>query len=421
VGTLAGGTSFKIYAVRTTNNAGNPSENPTDVDYTKRLFTPTGTTKTYDMSKNTLFYTGTPSSTDPTVKYQYDIRTNESLEWAKNDGLAMTDATKALKMADPTSYYYISSRFWGVTQGIPAPSGVGTINVPEGSIGFTVQGTGTAGTTAKIFVMVATDPSLDVDQTITISRFGTGSNQNGDRTTVGSYVLPPTPGVTDATTLPIYVNDSGTTYTAYPNFNVLPVAYIFTVSAQYTITYFLEASRGSATFIYLSAERSASYDNNPTHENDVKFPSLSSVDYVFKGLIDTTKIATVGSSEYITSLVSPYFGVTTNPDNPTGLNPDIDPLIIPIVTGFDFDYFIKRYYDAVAEKYTIFIDVIANVDGTGYDPPNTLAQVNEIMSNMNFNFAEWSFLDQANSSYVYSDVVITRINGYMITNWALIT
>ncbi len=420
-GTLNSGTLFKIYAVRTTPNTSTPSESPTDVNLTRKLYTPTGTTKTYDMSLNTLVYTGTPTSTTMSQKYKYDIQSIESLEWARNDGFAMTQATKALKMADPTSYYYISSRFWGVTQGIPAPSGTGTINVPEGSIGFTVQGTGLVGTTARIFVMVATDPSLDIDQAITISRFGTGDPETGDRTIIGTYLLPPAPGATTADTYPIYITDNGNNYTAYTNFNVLPVAYTFTVDARYTTTYFLEASRGSATFIYLSAERSAAHDNNPTHENDVKFPQLASVDYVFKGIVDPTRIATVGSEEYSSSLTSPYFGMMSNPDNPTGTIEGIDALIIPIVTGFDFQYGIKRFYNPDDHMYTIFIDIAANVDGAGYDPPNTIVQVNTIMDNMNFNFSEWSYLDQVNNAFVYSDYVILRINGYTIDDWTLIT
>jgi hypothetical protein len=412
---------FKIYAVRITNNPSQSSENPTDVPFTKKVYTPTGTTKTYDMSKNTLYYTGTASSGDPDERYMYDIKTIESLGWAKNDGLVMKDATKGLMMADPTSYYYISNRFWGVTQGIPAPNGVGTINVPEGSIGFTVQGTQQSNTYAKIYVMVATNPGLYVDQTITVSRFGTGNNQNGDRSIEGTFVLPPSPGRTVGETQPIYINDSGSDYTAYPNFNVLPVAYEFVVDAQYTTTYFLESSRGSATFIYLSAERTAARDNNPTHDNNVKFPQLTSVDYVFKGIENPDKIATVGSDEYINSLTSPYFGVMANPDNLSGTVEGIDQLIVPSAIGFDFTYAIQRYYNAVDEEYTIFIDIVANVDGAGYDPPNNITQVNTIMDYMNFNFSEWSFLDSVNNVFVYSDSVIIKINGYAIADWELIT
>lgn len=418
---LSSATSFKLYAVRITNNSSTPSESPTNVAFTKRVFTPTGSTKTYDMSKNTLFYTGKSSSETPSDRYKYDMRTIESLNWAQNDGLVMKDATKGLKMADPTSYYYISPRFWGVTQGIPAPNGVGTINVPEGSIGFTVQGTGQPNTFAKIYVMVATDPSLYVDQTITVSRFGTGNNQNGDRSTEGTFVLPPAPGRTAAETQPIYITDNGQNYTAYTNFNVLPVAYEFSVSARYTTTYFLESSRGSATFIYLSAERTAARDNNPSHDNSVKFPQLTSVDYVFKGVINTNTIATVGSDEYINSLTSPFFGVMVNPDNPSGTIEGIDPLIIPSSIGFDFTYAIKRYYNATDEEYTIYVDIVANVNGAGYDPPNNITQVNTIMDYMNFNFSEWSFLDSINNVFVYSDALIMRINGYTIADWTLIT
>lgn len=421
VGNIGSAAYFKIYAVRIANNPSNSAENPTDVPFTKKVYTPTGTTKTYDMSKNTLYYTGTASSSTPSQRFKYDMKNIESLGWAKNDGLVMKDANTGLMMADPTSYYYISNRFWGVTQGIPAPNGVGTINVPEGSIGFTVQGTGQYNTWAKIYVMVATNPGLYVDQTITVSRFGTGSNQNGDRRIEGTFVLPPAPGRTAAETQPIYISDSGSNYTAYPNFNVLPVAYEFSVSAQYTTTYFLESSRGSATFIYLSAERTAARDNNPSHENNVKFPQLTSVDYVFRGIVNTDKIATVGSEEYINSLTSPYFGLMANPENPSGTIEGIDPLIVPSVIGFDFTYAIKRYYNAVDEEYTIFIDIVANVNGAGYDSPNNLTQVNTIMDNMNFNFSEWSFLDSINNVFVYSDAVLMRLNGYTIADWELIT
>jgi hypothetical protein len=414
---LTAATAVRIYAVRVTANPSLPSESPTTADYSKIINTPTANLKTYDMKFNTLKYTGNSDSTVPSTRYKYDIQTIESLNWSDNEGKPLKTVDKTLKMGSPTSYYYISGAtnpFWGVTTGIPSPAQAGqTINVPEGSIGFTVNGTGTAGTESSIYVIVSTDPKQDVNQSITISRFGTGSTQTGDRNEVSSFVLPAVPDSTTAGTIPIYLNDNGTPYTGYPNLSTLLVAYEFKVPSQYTITYFLEASTGSANFVYLSAQRTATADNNPTHENDIAFPYLSGIDFVNVGVIDSTVIATVGSPEYSNSLTSLYFGLKANPSNPQGENPNLDAVIVPTTTGLDFEYSVGRVYNSTEKKYFLYVTIKIGSYPTTIDKTQLIA----IMSNMNFNFSEWSYLDSANYQYYFSDVMVMTINNYTITNW----
>ena len=416
--------SFRIYAVRVTNNISNPSESPQTTRYYLQEKQPlAGAPKqTFDMETNVLFYTGNPASQVPATRYKYNLQTVASLGWVDNFEEPITKGSTALMMGDPTSYYYLESnqRFFGVTTGIPSPISSSTINVPEGAIGFTVHGTGIAGTTAKVYVMVATDPMQGIEQHITISRFGTetSSNQLADRTTIASFVLPPAPDTPGVGTKPIQINHDGNEYSVYTNFNTVLVAYEFEVPSRYNITYFLEASRGSARFVYLSGERTVSNDNNPLHENDISFPPLSSIDYVFKGINDPNRVATVGSPEYISSLTVPYFGLTKNPEFSVHDVPLKDRYIVPISTGFNFTYNISRVYNPDDEKYYIYIWISANVNGSGYTSPINLAQLKVIQQNMNFNFSENSYLDKEHYQYVYSDVVSMNINGYNLVNWA---
>jgi len=415
---LSAAVAVRMYAVRITANTGTPSESPTNADYNKIIRGVASNSKTYDMRYNTLKYTGNENSSVPAQRYKYDIQTIESLNWSDNEGKALTKVDTTLKMGDPTSYYYISGAdnpYWGVTTGIPSPAGMsGTINVPSGSIGFTVNGTGKSGTTSKVYVIVSTDPKQDVNQTITISRFGSGNSQTGDRTTIKSFVLPPIPQRLTADTYPIYINDNGTNYVGYTNLNTMLVAYEFSVDSRYTITYFLEASMGSGSFVYLSSERTAATDNNPTHENDVFFPYLSGVEFVFRGPLDQTRIATVGSPEYVSSLTALYFGMKANPANPTGANPAVDAIVIPIINGFNFNYSIGRVYNDTEKKYYLYVTITI----PSYQTTITKTQLIAIMNNMNFNYSEWSYLDSANYNYLFSDVVVMTINNYTITNWA---
>lgn len=425
-------TNVKLYAVRITNNTSTPSESPVSKLYEKQINTPASGIKTYDISKNVLFYTGNASSSTPSQKYTYDMRTIESLSWMDNSGRKITRADTTLKMADPTSYYYLNNVFWGVKQGIKAPAGLAppfnVVDVPLASIGFTVQGHGIRGgadQTSKVFVIVATDPSQLVDQTMTLSYFPyttTPTNPNaganptsftysGTRLTVGSFALPPIPGSTASTTTPIYVKDGGSTYTAYPNLNTLLVAYELQVPvSRYARTYYLEASKGSANFVYLSAERTASDDNNPTHSNDIKFNSLTSIDYV---CLRNSTVATVGSADYIQSMTLPYFGLTRNPANPDGNNASLD--ILKVLQAKDLKYNIFRSYDTGQTLHTIHINV--NLPAS----PSTItsAQLRTIMQNMNFNFSEWSYVDTENYRVLYSDAVKTTINNLAV-DWTAI-
>ena len=83
-----------------------------------------------------------------------------------------------MKMADPTSYYYLNNVFGAFYKAYARPKRCpppfDTVIVPLASIGFTVQGHGIRNgpdQKAKVFVIVATEPSQLVDQTITISYF----------------------------------------------------------------------------------------------------------------------------------------------------------------------------------------------------------------------------------------------------------
>ncbi len=133
---------------------------------------------------------------------------------------------------------------------------------------------------------------------------------------------------------------------------------------------------------------------------------------------DATRVATVGSPEYISSLTAPYFGLTKNPEFNANDVPLKDRYKVTAVTGFNFTYAISRAYNPDDEKYYIWIWVSANVNGSGYTAPITQAQLKVIQQNMNFNFSENSYLDKENYAYVYSDVVKININGYHLDNWA---
>lgn len=436
--TASAATAFSLYAVRYTTNTSVPAETPVATTYQLQEFTPTTSApkKTYNTEENVLLYTGTPNDASATNRYKYQMQSIQSLEWYDNDDNIITKGDTALVMSDPTSYYYIRNAqgmdiYFGVNTSIPSPIGPGTINVPEGSIGFTVNGSPTTVPKAKVHVIVATDPNQGVEQHITISRFGSGSTLVGDRVVQSSFILPPAPSVPDIGTQPIYLTDGASTYTVYPNFNTLLVAYTFEVNVEtVAITYFLEASRGTAKFVYLAGERLAANDYNPLHENDVQFPQLKGLDYVFNldksitvgGVTQTKKyIATVGSAEYVSSLTVPYFGIKSNPAFNKDAIPLQDHYLITAVTGFNFTYNISRIYDpATEEKYHMYISILANMNGSGYTPVITVNQLKIIQQNMNFNFTENSYLDTSTYEYIYSDRVVMNINGYLLNDWSVL-
>ena len=130
------------------------------------------------MRENVLYYIGNATSNNNSLRYKYEYRSLPDLNWQDNSGKRISSLNNAIKMAAPTSYYFINTTFWGVVEGIPNPGGSGTIDVPEGSIGFTVQDGPAGSPKAKIRVIVATDPAQDLNQTIMVSRFGSGTNQN---------------------------------------------------------------------------------------------------------------------------------------------------------------------------------------------------------------------------------------------------
>lgn len=441
-------TQFRLYAVRYTNYTGAaPNQTPVTTTYQLQEFTPlvSAPKETINTEENVLLYTGNATDANPQARYLYQVRNIASLEWYDNEDNIITKGDTALTMSDPTSYYYIKNAegqhvYFGVKTGIPSPIGPGTIKVPEGSIGFTVNGSKTPGTKAKINVIVATDPNQGVTQNITISRFGSGTTLVGDRVIQLNCTLPlpPAPGAPQIGTQPIYVyntnpyNTNPTSATAvYPNFNTLLVAYTFEVDVQtVAVTYFLEASRGTARFVYLAGERLAANDYNPLHENDVRFPMLTGIDYVYSleknlliGGVTQAKnfIATVGSADYISSLTVPYFGIKSNPAFDEDAIPLQDHYLITAVTGFNFTYNISRIYDPESEeKYHMYISVLANMNGTGYTPVITVNQLKTIQQNMNFNFTENSYLDTTTYEYVYSDRVVLNINGYLLYDWSVL-
>ncbi len=421
--------SFSLYAVRYTNNTSNPSESPVATRNILEEYIPTGTTETIDTEHNVLYYTGAYNSSVPTSRYSYEIKNISTLEWIDSSNKAITKGDTALIMGDPTSYYYIKNasgleRFFGVNTGIPSPVDGPDINVPEGSIGFTVNARtpDTTETTANINVIVATDPSQGVEQLITVSRFGTGTTTVGDRQLLNGFVLPPPPGSTIIGTKPVYLKTSASspTYSVYPNFNRLLIAYTFEVPIETVpITYFLEASRGTACFVYLASDRVAANDNNPLHENDIVFPSLANIDYVYKNTSNV--IATVGRSDYVPSLTMPYFGLTNNPDYDVNTNPSVDHYLVTAVTGFDFVYNISRIYDpSQDQKYYLYIKVHANVNGSGYTAPVDLNSLKIIQQNMNFNYSENSYLDRNTNEFIHSDVVHFTVNGYFLDDWSVL-
>lgn len=425
-------TQVKLYAVRVKPNASEPQQSPQQVAFNRQIYTPTQDVKTYDMSKTVLYYVGNSGSDVASQRYLYEMRSLESLGWADNNGDPIIEVHTAMKMADPTSYYYLNNVFWGVLQGIRSPKEMpppfDTVIVPLASIGFTVQGHGIRNgpdQKAKVFVIVATEPSQLVDQTITISYFpyttspsnpaqgdfpnSISYDDNVSRQVEGSVPLPPVPGGTAATTQNIWVRDGGQTYTAYPNMNTVLVAFEFEVTvSRYPRTYYLEASKGSANFVYLSAERTASGDTNPDHENDAFLGLINGVDYVALG--EGSTIATVGSEAYVKSQLVPYFGLTANPANPKGENPNLDALLLKAARYFTYN--ISRFYDSENKLFTT--NIYVNVKDS--PPTATQAQLKQIMEDMNFNFVEWSYLDYVQYRRIYSDVVNTTINNRSV-NW----
>lgn len=407
----------RIYAVRVTN--GN-SQDPVNTTYDKIIHSPTANLKNINMSENILMYTGSATSTVPATRYQYDLKPIAALNWSDNDGKPIEKVEKAITTGDATSYYFISGAtypFWGVAENLPSPiEPNGKINVPEGSFGFTVSGTGSANSTSKVFVIVASDPTLDVDQEITISRFGAAnsSSQNADRTIVQSMVLPPVPSNEVAKTFPLQVKEVGdvTARQYYPNLNRLLVGYEFTVPSRYTITYFLEASIGIASFVYLSAERIASSDNNPTHENKMMYPHLNGIDFVVKSPTNNN-LYTVGSANYESSLSALYFGLKPNPANPFGENENLDAALISVTTGLNFTYGVGRKFDTSEQKYIIYVTIVVQ----GYQATITKTQLKQIMENYQFEFTEWSYINTETFEYAFSDVIIMRINNYTINDW----
>lgn len=420
---------FKIYAVRTTPNPSNPSESPVDKLDQRQINTPSNPaqTRTYNMSQNCLFYTGNAASTNAAQRYAYRMQPLSSLGWMDNYGEVLNNIDSTLKMADPTAYYLVQNTWFGFRMNIPAPAGLtapfNVMNIPQGAIGFTVSGHGVRGgadTTSKVNVIVSTDPSKLLDQSIIVSYIpytttpanpNAGANPTGitytneSKTIVGTLPLPPVPGASSADTIPIQVTDGSTTYTAYTNMNTMLVAYTFTVPvSRYPRTYYLEASLGSANFVYLSVEGLTANDNNPDHENDGTFSVINAVDFVE---LANNRVATVNSSDYVPSFTVPYFGLTRNPNNLYGANPALDKLAILQAKGLKWNI---RRFKASDDIHTFNIDVTV----PSYATTVNQTQLNTIMKDMNFNFVETPYINPAERSIYYSDRVNTTVNNLFV-------
>lgn len=371
--------SFEIYAVDTSASEETDSRllySPSDSDYTA-----------YDMSKTVLFYEGSPDSSTQSEKYKYQLIEIESLNWVKNDGNPLKSVDTSLLMGDSTMYYYTNGVYFG-TETVPVGDSTNQI-APRGSVAFRVQSSPGV-TTADINIIVATDPTQLINQTINCSYFNPGT------TLAKSFVLPSVPGNTHATTTPIYVrdNDQSPYRTAYPNFNTLLVAY--TIEVTPGRTYFLEASSGSVSFVYFSVASTASRDRNDKHITDLAFNPLKGIDYVYT---ISNNIITVNSTSYIQSLVMPYFGMK---NDIAGGGTETEP-VINILSCYDLEYNIYRC-NVVPEGAQIYINVFT-------DSPLTIELVMDLM---NINFATVSYLDLEQKQRVYSDEVIIYINNTLL-------
>lgn len=140
---------------------------------------------------------------------------------------------------------------------------------------------------------------------------------------------------------------------------------------------------------------------------------MNDIDFVDTFRLDNTRIATVGSQDYVSSLTSLYFGLKANPANPDGDNPNLDVMVIPITTGFDFTYSVGRIYSSDDEKYYLYITIMVNGFPTSIDK----TQLIQIMNSMNFNFSETTIINTTTLEYSFSDAVVMTINGFTITDW----
>lgn len=414
----AGSPFYKVYAVDTTSG--------TTANFSKESQTPTGATTTFDMSKNVLQYVGTYNSNTASDKYKYDLVSLESLNLPDNLEVPITQIDSALKMADPSSYYYLGGTYYGILRNIPVAGEAGKyVYAPRGSVAVRVNNTGVAGDTSEITIIVATDPSQLVDQEITITRFkgtdangvpnSTGTNISGILDTPTAVIaLPSIPGPAvsgTSRTTPIYVKRPGDTVyrTAYPNMQTIMVAYKLTVDVSGSksnppTTYFLESSKGAASFVYFSVDKSATGLSNPTHKNEAYFPMLNGIDFVF----DITqgankKVATVGDDEYISSLIMPFFGVTLNK-----VTEQLD-----VVSARNLNYEITRIYvESEIKKNMMYINII--IPPVALPPALTAAQRKAYWQQINFNFFDGTYFDAENYVRINSDVVILSVNGVVI-------
>jgi hypothetical protein len=399
-------TYVKIYAVKVAPET-NPSGGGTDFDYAKEIYTPTSATSvTYDMSQNVLFYSGTYNSDTPSLKYRYQLKSLESLNWPNNKDFPIDSVDSVLKMADPSSFYYLNNTFYGILRNIPMPDNK-VLYAPRASVAFTVNGTGIANDMARINVIVATDPSQLVDQMIEVSYFNTNTSGVPSKNRIiyesATFVLPPVPGspvsggLTSRTTPIMVSTDGGSSYiTAYPNLNTLLIAYTVSVPCTTSRSYFLYSAKGSANFVYCSVEKTASNLSNPKHKNDAFFEVPNGIDYVFD--IESgsdRKIVTINDSAYVQSLILPSFGIVNTSSTDTSL---------VIVNARNFTYSILRVYDTTESNYKLYIDIIA----PGESPPNTYQ---EIIEQMNFNFYDATYYDTTLGLRVFSDIVIMTINN----------
>lgn len=352
----------------------------------RTLYTPaTGATKyDYDMSKNVLFYTGTDSSTG---YYRYNLTSIESLSWADEDLDKITEIDTALGMADASKPRFSSAPF-GLTS-VTLSNGQ-TISAAKGSVVFQITGTGTGTTgTANVNIIVATNPKLMVDQTIACHRIV--SSESTDF--IGSIMLPPPPG--QVSTTPILVSDTAnglSDVVAYTNFNTVLVAYTFQINTNFNgvRNYYLASEQGAALFAYFSVDRTAADKaRNPDHENELFFSPLNGIDYVHTATGANTEIINVSNSNYVQSLVVPYFGYAPTPTSNQNKN---DFTIIP---NYNLAFSIRRIW------------VVSNIYGSNGYGELYITAAGQTASIVNFTECVYTYVNSSGYRVVvYADHVV---------------
>ncbi|MGN0806415.1 MAG: hypothetical protein ACI4MC_05190 [Candidatus Coproplasma sp.] len=384
----------------------------------KLIYTPTNGGEKVDLSQNVLFYSGNASNGE----YRYELKSFADLNWLhivvdgeKTTLQPLTYIDTALIMARAVNFRNTS--IFGFTLNknglVAVPLGDSTgVQVPKGSVAFQVQGTGIAGDTAYINVIVATNPSLGINQTIGCYKMESGgilSYNDPENNIIGKFLLPAVPTATAETTLPITLVVDGKEYTAYTNLSTVLVAYTFEIDCEEDTVYYLAANSGAASFVYFSVDSvAADGTRNTEHENNLYFPPLNGVDYVYK--MNTQIILVDDNASYVQSLIMPYVGMYTEsePDEngkSTILISDVAKLEFRVRrrwalsgTG-DMEQVDYDNYGIYSGEYgvLVFTNLIANGEAVTEDATEEVSRL--------VNYTDGHYVDD-NGKNVYSDKVI---------------